>query len=106
MCGSYSQHLVILLEDLLHLLKMQTLKAATSAIIELNTVILEPPLLALQWYDVVDVGEKLRYCEVLGGGAGPEELDLWESVPADGQAQANVISRHGEATGGTTALFF
>jgi len=93
-------NLVLVLEDLLHLLKMQALVAAAKSILtggpdQLDGVVLEPPLAALEGHYFVDLREELRDAQVGGGaGARPNELDVRDAVALDRDAQPERVLRH------------
>ena len=60
--------------------------AAGSAVAELDSVVFEAPFGAFEGNYVVDIGEELGDGQVVGGGAGPDELDIGNAIATDEEA--------------------
>lgn len=88
------QHLIVVLQDLVDLLEMQTLERGPLRIRKLDSVILESPMCALERDDLVHVRQQTSNGKVIRSCARPNELDFRQRMPPDHQPQADVRGRH------------
>jgi hypothetical protein len=77
------QNLVVVLQNLIHALKMQTFESSTLLVGELDSIVLQAPILAFEGDYLIDSGEKACNCEVVWGRAGPDELEFRQGMAAD-----------------------
>lgn len=59
------QDFLVVFENCRDLLEVQALEAATLRISELNCVVLQAPIIALQWYQFVDLLEEFGYGRIV-----------------------------------------
>lgn len=73
---------------------MQTFEVGAIGVVQLDNVVLETPVLALQRHMVVELFEQLRDGRVTVEADMPQEAEFWEAMAAHDKPEAHILVSH------------